>query len=63
MMKVLKEKQIENQYNLAKTHAEEQMKRIKEETQKNIAFKRHEIKKKINEMRKKSIRKKNRIRE
>jgi hypothetical protein len=56
--KALKEKELENQMNLAKSHAEDAIKNIQEKTKKDIAIKRLEIKKKIAEMRKKQDRKK-----
>ncbi len=54
----MKEKEIENQMNLAKSHAEEAIRNIQEQTKRDIAKKRLEIKKRIAEMRKKQDRKK-----
>jgi hypothetical protein len=56
--KVIKEKELENQMNVAKTRAEEAIHNIQEQTKKDIAKKRLEIKRKIMEMRKKQDRKK-----
>jgi hypothetical protein len=58
LLKAIKEKQIEDQFNLARSHAEEQIKSIAEETKKEIIMKRLQIKKKIEEMRKRNERKK-----
>lgn len=55
--KSIKERELENQMNLAKSHAEESIKHIQENTNKQIALKRMEIKKRIAEMRKKQQRK------
>jgi len=52
LLKSLKEKEIEDQMNLAKAKAEENMSKIKEDTQKQITLKRLGIKKKILEMKK-----------
>jgi hypothetical protein len=56
--KAIKEKELENQMNVAKSKAEQEIKHIQEQTKKQIAMKRLEIKKKIMEMRKKQQRKK-----
>jgi hypothetical protein len=56
--KVIKEKEMENQLNVSKARAEESIHKIQEQTKKEIAKKRLEIKKRIQEMRKKQERKK-----
>lgn len=56
--KAIKEKELENQMNVAKSKAEKEIKKIQDQTKKQIAMKRLEIKKKIMEMRKKQQRKK-----
>ena len=50
-MKAIKEKEIETQYNIAKTHAEEAINNITKETKKNILAQRRNIARKITEMR------------
>lgn len=56
--KAIKERELENQMNLAKSRAEDSIKNIQEQTKRDIQKKRLEIKKKIGEMRKKQERKK-----
>ena len=58
LMKAIKEKEIENQYNIAKAQAERAVEKITKETQKQIAKQRENIAKKIIEMRNKQKRKK-----
>jgi len=60
-LKALKEKEIENQQNLAKQQAEKQIFNIQQETKKQIAMKRMDVKKRIASMRKKQDRKKMQI--
>ncbi len=56
--KVIKEKELETQMNVAKSRAEEAIHNIQEQTKKEISKKRLEVKRKIMEMRKKQDRKK-----
>ena len=58
LSKVIKEKELENQMNIAKSRAEEAIHNIQEKTKQEVQKKRLEIKKKIMEMRKKQDRKK-----
>merc|ERR1712151_1421376 len=58
LMKAIKEKEIENQYNIAKSHAEHAIQKITKETQSQITKQRENIAKKIIEMRNKQKRKK-----
>ena len=60
-MKAIKEKEIETQYNIAKTHAEEAINNITKETKKNILAQRRNIARKITEMRMKQKRKQSEI--
>jgi hypothetical protein len=57
LLKSLKEKEVEDQMNLAKSKAEENLAKIKEDTQKQISLKRLNVKRKIMEMKKIQIRK------
>ncbi len=58
LMKSIKEKELEEQFNISRENAKLAIDKIKEEARKNIVKKRDEIKKKINLMRLKSERKK-----
>merc|ERR1712222_281136 len=58
LMKAIKEKEIENQYNIAKFQAEHAIQKITKETQTQITKQRENIAKKIIEMRNKQKRKK-----
>ncbi len=58
LLRSIKEKEIENQYNIAKAKAEQAIEQIKKNTQIQIANQRQTIAKKIIEMRKKQNRKK-----
>merc|ERR1712032_443877 len=58
LMKAIKEKEIENQYNIAKAQAEHAIQKITKETQSQITKQRENIAKKIIEMRNKQKRKK-----
>jgi len=60
-LKALKEKEIENQFNIAKRQAEKQISNIQEDTKKQIATKREDVKRRIANMRKKQERKKMQI--
>jgi hypothetical protein len=62
LLKSIKEKELENQMNLAKSKAEENVAKIQDETKKTIAIQRLNIKKRILEMRKKKERKQAQIR-
>jgi hypothetical protein len=61
LIKAIKEKEIETQYNIAKTHAEEAINNITIETKKNILAQRRNIARKITEMRIKQKRKQSEI--
>ena len=58
LMKAIKEKEIENQYNIAKVNAEHAIEKITEETKRQITIQRENIARKIIEMRNKQKRKK-----
>lgn len=58
LMRSIKEKQIEDQYNMSKVNAEKAIERIKEEAKNQIMIKRAQMKQKIETMRKKNERKK-----
>ena len=58
LMKSLKNKQLEDEYNISKQKSEEAIKKVKDEAQNQILKKREEIKKKIALMRQRSERKK-----
>ncbi len=58
LLKAIKEKEIENQYNIAKSKAEKAIEQIAKETQQEILEKRKTIAKKISEMKLKQMRKK-----
>jgi hypothetical protein len=58
LMKSIKAKETEEQYNLSKINAKDQIDKLKEEAKKQIAIKRQQIKDKINAMKKRSDRKK-----
>lgn len=62
LMKAIKEKQLEDQFNIAKTKTDETIKKIAEQTKKEILIKRLQIKKKIAEMRKRNERRKSALR-
>ena len=57
LLRALKEKQIESQYNSAKAHAETIINQIKQDTQREIASKRLSVQKRIAALRKKQERK------
>ena len=59
LLKVIKQKEIEDQFNLAKEETEKEIISIKNEAKKDINIKRNEMKEKILAMRKKNERKKN----
>lgn len=61
LLRSIKEKQIEEQYNLSKVKAQEAIEKIKISAKQEIMIKRNDIKKKIAMMRKKSERKKQEI--
>jgi hypothetical protein len=61
LMKSIKEKELEEQFNVSRENAKLAINRIKEEAKNNIIKKRNEIKKKINLMRLRSERKKAQI--
>jgi hypothetical protein len=58
LTKSIKAKEIEEQYNLNKINAQEQIEKLKEHAKKEIQIKRQQIKDKINAMKKRSERKK-----
>ena len=58
LMKSIKAKEIEEQYNLNKINATEQIEKLKEEAKKQISIKRQQIKDKIQKMRTRAERKK-----
>jgi hypothetical protein len=58
LMKSIKAKETEEQYNLSKINAKEQIDKLREEAKKQIVIKRQQIKDKINSMKKRSDRKK-----
>lgn len=60
--KSIEEKKLENQMNLAKSHAEESIKNIQQSTNRSIAIKRQGIKKIIAQMKKKQDRKRSQLR-
>merc|ERR1712160_24463 len=62
LTKAIKEKEIENQYNIAKASAERAVEKITTETKKQIAIQRENITKKIIEMRNRQKRKKAQLR-
>ena len=62
LMKAIKEKEIENQYNIAKASAERAVEKITTETKKQITIQRENITKKIIEMRNRQKRKKAQLR-
>merc|ERR1711957_362237 len=62
LMKAIKEKEIENQYNIAKASAERAVEKITTETKKQITQQRENITKKIIEMRNRQKRKKAQLR-
>merc|ERR1712032_1560228 len=62
LMKAIKEKEIENQYNIAKASAERAVEKITTETKKQITTQRENITKKIIEMRNRQKRKKAQLR-
>jgi hypothetical protein len=62
LMKAIKEKEIENQYNIAKSQAEHAIQKITKETKKQITQQRENITKKIIEMRNRQKRKKAQLR-
>jgi len=61
LLRSIKEKQLEDQYNLSKAHAEEAIEKIKMSAKQQIMIKRNDIKKKLALMRKKNERKKQEI--
>jgi hypothetical protein len=61
LKQIIKEKEIENQRNLAKLHAEEALEKIRQQAQKEIAEKRLLVMKKILEIKKKKEREKEKI--
>jgi len=63
LIKVIKEREMEDQLNLAKEQSEAQINELKEEAKKEITIKRNEMKTKILNMRKKNERKKNMLRQ
>ena len=58
LLKAIKEKEIENQYNVAKTQADRAIEQIAKQTQQQIILQRKNISQKISEMRQKQRRKK-----
>merc|ERR1712032_1580964 len=62
LMKAIKEKEIENQYNIAKASAERAVEKITTETKKQITMQRENITKKIIEIRNRQKRKKAQLR-
>jgi hypothetical protein len=58
LMKSIKQKELEEQYNLNKLKAAEQIEKLKEEAKKQIVLKRQAIKQKIEAMKKRADRKK-----
>ena len=58
LLKAIKEKEIENQYNIAKTQADRAIEKIAKQTQQQIILQRKNVAQKITEMRQKQRRKK-----
>jgi len=63
LLKSIKEKSMENQYNLAKLRAEEAVAKITQNTQKEVATQRNDMKKKIADMKKRKKLKANAIKQ
>ena len=63
LFRAIKQKEIEEKYKLAKYNAIESIKKIKQETEKQILMRRLMVKKHVNELRKKNERKKTEIKE
>lgn len=63
LIRAIKEKQLEEKYNLAKYNAIESIKKIKEETEKQILMRRLVVKKRVTELRKLNERKKSLLKE
>ena len=62
LLRAIKEKEKEDQFNISKKRTEETIKEIEKETKRDISQKRLEIKKKIIEMRKRQGKKFNNVR-
>jgi len=63
LLNMIKERQLEDQYNLGKQESEKQVMELKEEAKKEIIIKRNKMKTKILNMRKKNERKKNMLKQ